>query len=301
MALIQSARDGTALVTFLAVTLMMGAPVHAQDPAASVAGIVIRRCLMEYERNTPIGSSIYSVLKECAVEPGATVKAGQVLGRLIDDDVRTEIKLREAEAASDIDIRLSEAKSARAQAKAARTALLVRRNAASQEEWNEHRIEAAASILEVEQARHRHKIAAIQVEVARSQLLPRTLITPHDGVVTAVLKRKGEAVSPRDPLFQVVDTTTLRVVGQVDVAEVWHLRAGQTVRMIVEVAGADLPVEHEVFAGSIVFVDSQIDPLTRTCKVHVRVQNRANLLRAGLEARVEVDPEPRSVAGRPEG
>ena len=301
MALIQSARDGTALVTFLAVMLMMGAPVQAQDPAPSVAGIVIRRCLMEYERNTPIGSSIYSVLKECAVEPGASVKAGQVIGRLIDDDVRAEIKLREAEAASDIDIRLSEAKGARAQAKAARTALLVRRNAASQEEWNEHRIEAAASILEVEQARHRHKIAAIQVEVARSQLLTRTLITPHDGVVTAVLKRKGEAVAPRDPLFQVVDTTTLRVVGQVDVAEVWHLRAGQTARMIVEVAGADLPVEHEVFAGSIVFVDSQIDPLTRTCKVHVRVQNRANLLRAGLEARVEVDLEPASVTNRPQG
>ncbi len=271
--------------------IVLGAVGAAQVPDPSAAGTVIRRCVMEYERNTPIGSPIYSTFKQCLVEAGSVVKTGQVLGRLQDDDVRAEVKLRETEANSDIDVRLSEAKSAKAQSKAARTALLVRKNAASQEEFNEHRLEAAAAVLEIEQAKHRRKIAAIQVEAAKAQLNLRCLISPHDGVVAVLHKRQGEPVSPRDPILQVVDTSTLRVIGQVDVTDAWHLRAGQPVRVIVEIAGADLPVEHEVFPGKIIFVDSQIDPLTRTCKVLVRTENRANLLRAGLEARIEIDPE----------
>ena len=280
----------TALATLIAAT--QSGEAQVQDPSAGVT--LIRRCLIEYERNTPVGSPIFSTLRECAVEPGAAVKAGQVLGKLQDQDVQAEIKLREAEAASDIDVRLNKAKSARTQAKAARTATLVKRNTVSQEEYTEHRLEAAAALLEVEQAEYRRKIAAIHLEIAKAQLNIRTLIAPHDGVVVSVLRRKGESVAPRDPIFQIVDTSTLRVVGQLDVTEAWRLRVGRPVRVVVEVAGADLPVEHEVFPGKLVFVDSQIDPTTRTCKIHVRVDNRANLLRAGLEAQIEIDPEPAS-------
>ncbi len=284
-------RRSLILVAASLITLIVpGAAGEAQVPDPSAAGTVIRRCVMEYERNTPIGSPIFSTFKECLVEPGAVVKAGQILGRLQDDDVRADVKLREAEANSDIDVRLSEAKSAKAQSKAARTASLVRKNAASLEEFNEHRLEAAVAVLEIEQAKHRRKIAAIQVEASKTQLNLRCLISPHDGVVAILHKRQGESVAPRDPILQVVDTSTLRVIGQVDVTDAWHLHAGQPVRVIVEIAGADLPVEHEVFPGKIIFVDSQIDPLTRTCKVLVRTENRANLLRAGLEARIEIDP-----------
>ena len=287
----------TAVATLIAVTSVG----EAQVPDASAAATLVRRCLIEYERNTPIGSPIYSTLRECSVEPGAVVKAGQVLGRIQDADAQAEVKLREAEAGSDIEIRLTEAKSARSQAKAARTATLVRRNTVSQEEYTEHRLEAAAAVLDVEQAKHKHKLAAIQLEVAKAQLNTRALIAPHDGVVAAVFKRKGEPVAPRDPVFQIVDTSLLRVVGRVDVTEAWKLRIGQPVRVVVEIAGADLPVEHEVFNGNLVFIDSQIDPTTRTCKVHVRVENRANLLRAGLEARIEIDPEPEVPLTRPAG
>ena len=62
------------------------------------------------------------MLKECLVEPGARVAAGQVLGRLQDDEVRAEVRLREAEASSDVDVRLSEAKSAQSANKMRRDA-----------------------------------------------------------------------------------------------------------------------------------------------------------------------------------
>jgi len=287
----------TALATLIAATHQGEAQVV--DPSASVT--LVRHCLIEYERNTPVGSPIFTTLRECLVEPGATVKAGQVLGRLQDQDVQAEIKLREAEAASDVEVRLNKAKSARSQAKAARSAALRKAKTVSQEEYTDHYLEAVAAQLEVEQAEYRRKIAGIHLEIAKAQLNIRTLIAPHDGVVVSVHRKTGESVAPRDPIFQIVDTSTLRVVGQLDVTEIWRLKVGQPVRVVVEVAGADLPVEREVFQGKIVFVDSQIDPMTRTCKIHVRVDNRANMLRAGLEARIEIDPEPVVAATKPAG
>ncbi len=290
------ARIPVAAAVAAAIALVAARPGEAepQDPSAGVT--VVRRCVVEFDRNTTVSPTIFGLLKDCLVEPGTRVKAGQVLGRLQDDEVVAEVRLRELEAASDVEVRLGEAKSAQATSKMQRTGSLVLRNAASKEEYHIHQLEAAAGALEVEQARHRRRVAGVQLEHARAVLRTRELVSPHDGVVVTVARRQGETVAPRDPVFQVVDTDRLRVVGQVDVAEVWRLKVGQAARVIPEVAGADLPVEHQVFPARLAFIDSQIDPATRTCKVHVLAENRDGLLRAGLEARVEFDPEPPPVA-----
>jgi multidrug efflux pump subunit AcrA (membrane-fusion protein) len=170
------------------------------------------------------------------------------------------------------------------------TGVLVRRNAANAEEYNLHRLEAEVADLEVEQAKHRHEIAQIYYRRAKEVVHAREFIAPHDGVVIVVLKHKGEPVQPNEPLFRVVDPDRLEVTGQADVTDVWRLQIGQPVRVIPDVAGADLPVEHEEFLGRLVFIDTQIDPLTRTCKVVARIDNRGGLLRSGMEARLEILP-----------
>ncbi|MFO0910439.1 MAG: efflux RND transporter periplasmic adaptor subunit [Isosphaeraceae bacterium] len=279
------------------------AAVQAGPPDPSAGTLVLRRCLVEYERNTQIGSPVYSVLEECHVEPGAVVKAGQVLGRLQMATFKAEFALREAEANNVADVKLTEARSAKAQARLQRTAALVARHAASQEEYLEQKLEASAAALEIEQARHRRQLAALQLDQVRASIRERELVSPHDGVVTAVIRRRGEAVAARDAVFQVVDPSELRVVGLLDVTDAWRLKVGSPVRVIPEIAGADLPIEHEVFPGRIVFIDTQIDPHTRTCKLHVRADSRGGRLRAGIEARMEIDPgaeSPPTVApGRP--
>lgn len=270
----------------LTTTSMRTGVAEPSDPSAEATSL--RHCLIEYEHNTMVGSPVDSVIRECSVQPGERVKAGQTLGFLQDDDMRAEVRLREAEASSDIDVRLSQARNAEAVGKMQRTAALLRRNATSQADLAQHQLEAAATALEVERAKHRRVMASFELEKARAELRSRELVSPHDGIVAAVIKRKGEAVATRDPIFQVVNTEILRVVGLVDVSEVWRLEVGQPVRIIPDVAGVDLPVEHEVFAGRIVFIDSQIDLLTRTSKIHVRAENRGGLLRAGFEARMEI-------------
>jgi RND family efflux transporter MFP subunit len=203
------------------------------------------------------------------------------------------------EASSDVEIRLSKARSAQATIKMRTTQSLLRRNAASQEEYNLHKTEAEAAALAIEQAEQSHRLAQVRLGQAQAQLRAREFIAPHDGVVTAILKRKGEPVAPNEPVFKVVDIDHLQVTGKVDVSDSWRLRPGQSVRVIPEIGGADLPVEREVFIGRLVFIDSHIDPLSQTCKVLVHVENRGRLLRAGIEARIEIDPRAGAVEVKP--
>jgi RND family efflux transporter MFP subunit len=250
--------------------------------------VVLRRCTVDHERISSLGSMLYGVLKECLVEPGAEVKEGQVIGRLEDQDARAELQMRQVEAGSDIDIRLSESKSLLAHNKLKITSTLIRRNAASQEEFMQHRLEAEAASLEVENAKHRHLLAEAQLLHAKAVLSAREFVSPHAGVVTAVFKRRGEPVAPNIPIFRIVDADHLLVTGQVDVVDVYRLHVGQPVKIVPDIAGADLAVEHEVFTGKVDFIDTQIDPVSQTCKVLAKCDNRGRLLRAGMEARMEI-------------
>jgi multidrug efflux pump subunit AcrA (membrane-fusion protein) len=91
------------------------------------------------------------------------------------------------------------------------------------------------------------------------------------------------------PIYKMVAIDRMRVTGYLDAGDAWHVRQGQTVRIMPELEGGDLPIEREVFEGKITFVDSEIDPKTRTCRIFVEVENRGGLLRSGLECRMELD------------
>ena len=91
------------------------------------------------------------------------------------------------------------------------------------------------------------------------------------------------------PIYKVVAIDQLRVTGYLDAGDAWRVRQGQAVRIMPELEGGDLPIEREVFEGKITFVDSDIDPKTRTCRVFAEVENRGGLLRSGLECHMEID------------
>ena len=132
-----------------------------------------------------------------------------------------------------------------------------------------------------------------------SAVRTREITSPHDGIVVQVLRRKGEAVSiiRQDPIFRVVNPELLRVTGYLDAVDVWRVRPGQSVRVTAETAGPVLPIQREVFRGQVIFVDSEIDPQTLTCKVVAEVKNRKDLLRAGLKLQMEVFVGPAAPGG----
>jgi RND family efflux transporter MFP subunit len=275
------------LVLLIGCLARMGA---AGPPAPGSEVIVLRRCSLEYERSSKLGASQAGVLRERLVREGDRVKAGQVLGRLDDRDLRAELAVRTEEAESDVIIRLAEAKTAHAKEKLRTSGALSRGGVVESESVRLHKLQVTTAELAIAEARHRRRLAELQREHTRALLQAREIVSPFDGVVTALYKAPGESVNLNEPVFRVVTVDRLRVTGYLDVTDAWGARAGRSVRVWAEVGGVRLPIAREVFTGRVVFVDAEVDEKTQTCKVIAEVSNRDGLLRAGLHARMEIHP-----------
>ena len=117
------------LTNLLLATLGRPSPAAAPAPStprdgaapAPAISIAISRCLIEYEHSSRVGSaqtgSLSAVLQDRFVQLGDRVKAGQLLGRLVDKENRAEMEMRRIEAESDLGIRVAEANYAYATAK----------------------------------------------------------------------------------------------------------------------------------------------------------------------------------------
>jgi RND family efflux transporter MFP subunit len=281
------------LVIVLALGLRPVSASAAEPPAAR--RVVLHHCEVDYRRSSLVGvahmgTSPTSVLQECLVRLGDRVKAGQVLGRIMDRDVRAELELRTAEAANLLELQISETKVDAAANRLSRTQKLQNRNTlyVPAEERVQQELDMTAAKLDVEESKYELRLAEIKRRQAEVLLQSRQYISPHDGVVVEIHKEQGEAVLVAEPIFRVVDADWLRVTGHLNLTDFWRVKEGHQVQIFPEIDGEELPIESEVFSGQIVFVDRRIDPATRTCKVVAEVANRDLLLASGLEARMEI-------------
>ncbi len=126
----RSQQIGMAFLTLAGLALggdEIGSSVNAPESSA----ILLKRCTLEYKKTSLLGANQMGVLEECRVAPGDRVKAGQVLGHLRDEEFRAELDARATQAASEIPIRVAEAKHRLALSKLERTQKFINRNYAS--------------------------------------------------------------------------------------------------------------------------------------------------------------------------
>jgi len=271
--------------------ILLGAAAIADETTSPSAVILLQKCPIGYDRITPVGSNNMGLIQECLVRPGDRVKAGQVLGRLFNKDVLAEMEVRAtALESSEIAIHQHEATLEVARAKLRRAEALISRNALSTQDFQIQQLEVKNADLELKAAIKGRRTAESQLQLSKALVAAREITSPHDGVVVEIYKNTGEAIMVGSPIFKVVKVDRMRVTGYLDVSDAWHVRPKQTVRVMPELEGVDLPIiEREVFEGQITFVDSEIDPKTRTCRVFAEVENRGDLLRSGLDCRMEID------------
>jgi RND family efflux transporter MFP subunit len=251
--------------------------------------ILLKRCTLEYKKTSLLGANQMGVLEECRVAPGDKVKAGQVLGHLRDEEFRAELEARATQAASDIAIRVAQARHKLAMSQLERTQRLISRNYSSVEELSIKTQEEEVERLSIEDARQNKRLAELERRHTEATIRSREIRSPHDGVVVEVLKVPGQSVSIADPILRVVDPSELRVTGYLDVTDAWRVRPGQAVKIWADISGAELEIEKDAFTGQVEYVDILISPDSRTCKVTAIVPNREERLRSGLEARMEIN------------
>jgi HlyD family secretion protein len=277
----------------LIASALIGVRALAADGAPSPPKVIpLQKCTIDYERSTLVGPNQgMGLIQECLIRPGDRVKAGQVLGRLFNKDILAELESRTvALESSEITIHQREATLEVERTKLRRVGTLYNRNVAvSMQELQLQQLAVKTAELELQAAIQSRRMAEAQLYAAKAMVAAREIVSPHDGVIVEIYKNVGEAITVGIPIYKVNAIDRMRVTGYLDAGDAWRVRQGQAARIVPELEGDDLPIEREVFEGKITFVDSEIDPKTRTCRIFAEVENRGGLLRSGLDCRMEID------------
>lgn len=137
----------------------------------------------------------------------------------------------------------------------------------------------AMSQIEYEQARTQHEAAQAQLAAAQaaatgaSEQAGRTTVrAPFAGVVSNRQVESGEAVSPGNTLFTLVNTSQLELQGQVPVSQAARLREGQAVVFTIDAFPG------QTYRGTVARIEPTADPATRQLGVYLRMPNPGGLV-----------------------
>jgi RND family efflux transporter MFP subunit len=163
------------------------------------------------------------------------------------------------------------------------------------------KVRAAAADLEV--AEHRIQVAEAEVEKLRTAIAFATVQAPFNGVITRRWVDPGATIKdPAAPLFTIMQLDRVRVlvdVPQRDVALVNTTehnpnpdgRGDPAVVRIPALAGV---VPDGQFKGHVTRMSRALDPVTRTMRAEIELDNRAGYLRPGMFGSAVVVLEERS-------
>jgi membrane fusion protein (multidrug efflux system) len=146
------------------------------------------------------------------------------------------------------------------------------------------------SRLSIQKAEHEVAINAMKAKQAEAELNTYHIQAPFKGTVSRVLRSRGEAVKQGDPILEVVNTDTVHVDGKVIDRDIWRVKVGCPVTVVLDIKGADLDVEKQVFHGKIGFVDSVADEASAETRVWAEVPNPGNVLRPGFLSTMTILP-----------
>lgn len=124
------------------------------------------------------------------------------------------------------------------------------------------RAEAASASAGVRSAAAQSSSANARSAIAQRDLANATLRAPADGVVVAILKRRGEAVDPTTPVIAIGPSSTNQTTLNLAPADVARVRVGDSVH----VAVVGTRVEGD---GKVSGVSPVLDPSTQTATVVV--------------------------------
>jgi len=219
-----------------------------------------------------------------AIEEGTSVRKGDVVA-IIERD-RYETAVRTAEAA----VTVAEAGFERAKVNLAdarrekdRWERLVAEGAGTQQQLDRVVTTFQRAQAERELAQAQVKQAEAALAQAKVNLDKTTIKTPFSGLVSRKYVDEGAFVGPTTPLFRLVDIHQVEITGGVAERHFTKLKIGKT-RAEVQVDA----YPNEKFRGCISRLRPELDKVTRTVAVTIRVPNDDGRLKPGMYARIRL-------------
>lgn len=253
---------------------------------------------------------------ERSVDEGQTVKAGQLVARLDDSEIRQEVARMEAQVAASraqleelttgfrpeevaqaqAAAEAAEAESARAAADLVRQQALYDRDVISRREFDVSKSAADSAAARMRQARENltlfrkgyrsEKVDAARaalrqteaaLELARIRLAETHLVSPLDGVVLSKAVEAGEFVSPGTAVVTVSDLSKVWLRAYVEEGDLGRVKLGQKVQVRTD------SFPGKVYAGRVSYLSPEAEFTPKT------VQTQKERVRLVYRVKVDLD------------
>ncbi|MCM2356745.1 MAG: efflux RND transporter periplasmic adaptor subunit [Geobacteraceae bacterium] len=244
-----------------------------------------------------VSSKITGRIVELLADQGDTVKRGQLLARLENDDFiqqqrQSEAGLNKAAANLDVeqaDLRKAKANLVLAEKNAQRFKTLAEKNLVSKLEAEQY--DTACQVSREEVARCQAAIDAVRMEeranranlgFARSKVADTLIHAPQDGVIITRDLEKGGTVTPGMPIFTLADPRTVWVKANVDESQLKGVSIGKKALITLRSA------PDEQLPGQVARLGRESDRVTEELEVDVAFTPPLRNFRLGEQSDVHI-------------
>lgn len=141
---------------------------------------------------------------------------------------------------------------------------------------------SAISREEVDKKRGEHRVATVELELAKEALARRQIVAPFSGIVTLLPVKVGEYCQPPRVLVRLVDARQFYAIANVDPVLAKGLAEGRAVHFE---AGGEAGGKIE---GRVVFISPVVDPASGLLRVKALFQNADSRIRPGSAGRLHL-------------
>jgi RND family efflux transporter MFP subunit len=238
-------------------------------------------CVIEARQQLDVRSSAEGVVEAVLVRRGDVVKKGDLLARLASGPERATLELARSRASMEGELKAAEARVDLAKKKWERADELHKRNFVSANAKDEAEAEYRLATEQLRAMRESRRLAELEAKRAEEVLAQRSIYSPVNGVVVALLLHPGELASSnqKDPILRLMEVDPLHVELVLPVSQFGKIRRGQRARVVPEepIGGS--------YTAQVEVVDSTIDAASGTFGVRLKLPNPGNRIPAGVKCR----------------
>ncbi len=276
-------------------------------PTAEVSSdskIEIESVLVTLIQQVEVTARETGVLAKVMVREGQLVEQDAVLAQIEDSEARLaeekakiELDIAKEQAENDVNVRAAKKahEVAKAELQRSHDAVKVFQKAVSQSELDRLRLASEQTELAIERSELERRTAKLtwnlkqnEHQLATVKLERRKIVAPISGVVVQVNQKRGEWVQPGQSVLRILRIDRLRAEGFLNASELYEDVTGRPVTLVVNLPGKP----NVKFAGTVVFVSPEVNPVNGQIRVWAEFDNPQLLLRPGLRGKMTIQPGP---------
>lgn len=240
-------------------------------------------CLIEARQQVDLRASAEGVIEAVLVQRGDTVRKGDLLAKLSSGPEQAALALARSRASMEGELKSAQARIDINRKKWERVDELHQKNFVSANARDEAEAEYRLAQEQLRAAQESRRLAELEVKRAEEVLAQRSIRSPVNGVVVALLLRPGELASSnqKDPILRLMEIDPLNVELILPLTQYGKIKRGQRVRVSPEQPiGGTYTAEVEV-------VDPTMDGASGTFGVRAKLLNPGTRIPAGVKCRAQ--------------